>query len=144
MWCTGDEDLIITGSSNGHYEALSPSLPNPTLLPTMLPIGHMPQHRNTMYAYTAIRDYNIDLEYKIYSTRAAITGYDIVSTFKVVCGEGVYVHCRPIYDSFPLRRSIISHEYMQRGVDDCISEQFVHLLCGMDCVKEHILVGIFT
>jgi hypothetical protein len=57
-----------------------------------------------MYAYTAIRDYNIDLEYKIYSTRAAITGYDIVSTFKVVSGGGgIYVHYRPIHASFPLR-----------------------------------------
>jgi hypothetical protein len=33
---------------------------------------------------------------------------------------------------------------MQGGVDDGIGEQFVHLLRGMDRIKEYILVGIFA
>jgi hypothetical protein len=37
-----------------------------------------------------------------------------------------------------------SQEYMQRGVDDGIGKQLVHLLRGMDRIEEHILVGVST
>lgn len=54
-----------------------------------------------------------------------------------------YIYTRPSLVSIT-EIMYFSQEYMQRGVDDGIGKQLVHLLRGMDRIEEHILVGVST